>query len=665
MGADLRMIFGAAGFDSTKYDAPAQDAVAEFLQYLSVHDLSPGSIKPDGQLHRFADGPKDHGKSGWYVFHADGIPAGAAGSWRRDISLTWSHRNGVGYSPEEIERNNLRMAQHRAAALAERQQSWEQAAETAARFIAGCQPADAAHPYLAKKRVGVHGVLQAADGRIIVPRVDACGRVWSWQGIDADGGKRYMPGGRAKGTFHVIGGPVGSLIYVAEGYATAATVHEATGKPVAVAFDAGNLKDVATSLRAAHPGAAIVIAGDVDESGVGQKAAHEAAVAVAGRVLLPVFAAPGADCTDWNDLAVAEGLHVVKRQMDAAQPRPLLIGLSDMLAEARAPEWTVRGVEERNTIGVTFGEPGAAKSFFELSKSLAIAHGMPWVGRKTTRGVVVYVAGEGQGGLAKRIMAWHLHHGIETAPALFWATRHRVTMMVPEEASSLRVAISALAEKHGRIDKIVIDTLARNMGGDENSTADMSAFIDAVDMHLRVPFGAAVTIVHHTGWAALDRMRGSRALEAASDTACSVARDAAGIVTVESKRMKDGEPFDPMYFRLQSVPLPGMLDDEGNPLSSAVLISTESPDDVMAGLRPQDRRALEWLRGEFLRIGMTLKEQGRDPASASVEWRGWKEATHKAGIWTGDRAVFSRIGERLEAAGLVARDGVFVKLTNS
>lgn len=128
--------------------------------------------------------------------------------------------------------------------------------------------------------------------------------------------------------FAIRGTPGSSLIGIAEGFATAASVHEATGFPVAVAFDCGNLLPVAGALRKRYPGARIILCADDDWQRVNQQTgepenigiikAHEAAEAVGGIVAAPRFGADrsGRD-TDWNDLARSAGPEAVRRQIEA------------------------------------------------------------------------------------------------------------------------------------------------------------------------------------------------------------------------------------------------------------------------------------------------------------------------------------------------------------
>ena len=183
--------------------------------------------------------------------------------------------------------------------------------------------------YLTRKDVQAYGVRFASDGCVLVPMVDTAGKLWNLQRIapskPANGGtdKLFLKGGRKSGLWHWCGDPAGALVLVAEGYATAASVHQATGRPVAVAFDAGNLPHVAKALHQAHPAALIVICGDDDlqtfaEKGhnPGRDKATAAARAVAGLAVFPERLPAGA--SDFNDLHAAAGLDAVRLLIDAA-----------------------------------------------------------------------------------------------------------------------------------------------------------------------------------------------------------------------------------------------------------------------------------------------------------------------------------------------------------
>jgi putative DNA primase/helicase len=165
------------------------------------------------------------------------------------------------------------------------------------------------HPYLAGKGVKAHGIRRSGE-RLLIPVADAAGTLHGLQAIGPDGSKRFNAGASVGGHFHLIGTPAARL-YLCEGYATGATVHEATGAAVAVAFHAGNLKAVALVLSEAYPGAELVVCADDDRHTAGNPGltqARAAAAAVGGLLVVPRFRRPGPRETDFNDLASAEGL---------------------------------------------------------------------------------------------------------------------------------------------------------------------------------------------------------------------------------------------------------------------------------------------------------------------------------------------------------------------
>ncbi len=190
--------------------------------------------------------------------------------------------------------------------------------------------------YLARKGVANYGGRfdPNGNGTLALPMQDTRGRIWGLQLIRGPNRpkhkleKEYFPRGLAKqGHFAPIGGIPrrGDVLLIAEGYATAASLHQATGLKAAVAFDAGNLRPVAQSLHLAYPGVRFLICADDDyrtAGNPGTKAATEAAHAVGGHWLAPVFAAERPmdgkkGPTDFNDLAHAEGLPAVRAQVEA------------------------------------------------------------------------------------------------------------------------------------------------------------------------------------------------------------------------------------------------------------------------------------------------------------------------------------------------------------
>lgn len=105
--------------------------------------------------------------------------------------------------------------------------------------------------------------------------------------IDTEGVKRFLSGGKKAGCFYWLGSEATDKIIVCEGFATGASLHKHTGKSVVIAFDAGNLKKVAEAVRVISPTIEIIIAADNDESGIGEKKAREAALAINGKYIIP------------------------------------------------------------------------------------------------------------------------------------------------------------------------------------------------------------------------------------------------------------------------------------------------------------------------------------------------------------------------------------------
>jgi putative DNA primase/helicase len=299
------------------------DPIAQFRAALSRAGLTPPEmIVADGKLRRFATNGRRDDDSGWYVLYDDGIAAGAFGDWRSDINEKW--RADVGRELTHTEAKAIAERMERARANREQVEAQRRtdAAERAGDIWRRASPAPADHPYLVEKGVAPNGLRIYAgsllirdvdcDGALVLPLKDGGGTLHSVEFITATAEKRYLPGGQSAGCYHLIGEPA-QVLCVAEGYATAASVHAATGYAVACATNAGNLKAVASALRASFPLARIVIAADNDSSGVGEREGEEAAKAVGGVVAMP--AEVGAD---WNDIHQIYGAEAVRTGIESA-----------------------------------------------------------------------------------------------------------------------------------------------------------------------------------------------------------------------------------------------------------------------------------------------------------------------------------------------------------
>ena len=143
----------------------------------------------------------------------------------------------------------------------ERQNAQNIIAQKCQRYFADRYPASSAHAYLKNKGVEQFGLHESSYGTdLLIPLQNKDGEIRSIQYIAEDGSKRFETGGEKKGCFHLIGKLAENSppILVAEGYATGASLHQATGLPVAVAFDAGNLKPVAVALTSSNTACPII-----------------------------------------------------------------------------------------------------------------------------------------------------------------------------------------------------------------------------------------------------------------------------------------------------------------------------------------------------------------------------------------------------------------------
>lgn len=258
----------------------------------------------DGDIHRFhVPGDKPGTLNGWYCLFADGIASGAFGSWKTGGTSTWCSREPV--DAREAEQVRQRIEQARRQREAEQQQRQSKAADLAQRWWRDARRANPEHPYLVTKQVRSYALRQRGDD-LLVP-LYAGGVLVNLQRIAPDGDKRFLYGGRIKGTYSPLGRVTpGKPLCICEGWATGATLHE-SGYTVACAMNAGNLKAVATALRGRYPDMEILIAGDDDrntDGNPGRAAANAAALACLGLVTFPEWPVDSPpSLTDFNDLA--------------------------------------------------------------------------------------------------------------------------------------------------------------------------------------------------------------------------------------------------------------------------------------------------------------------------------------------------------------------------
>ena len=293
----------------------------------------------------------------------------------------------------------------------------------------------------------------------------------------------------------------------------------------------------------------------------------------------------------------------------------------DTYHEYAETEWLVEGILETNSLSQLFADPESYKTFLAIGISCAIATGTPWLDHEVTQGGVLLVVGEGVRGLNKRFRAWSVENDIPLDDAPLFYSERSADLMTATSANDVVDAISgAVGDKS--IQLIVIDTLARNMSGNESSPEDMAKFIGIVDRQIRQALNCSVMIIHHPGVHDKTRGRGTNALKGAVDTDIRVHHPDRDIyprtVLMECMKMKDEERFDSIALDFKVVDW-GLVDSRGKPITSGALVSSEySPDHFgvkSLGLGKRAQMALRSLEAELARQG-----------SDSVLLQAWKDA---------------------------------------
>lgn len=261
---------------------------------------------------------------------------------------------------------------------------------------------------------------------------------------------------------------------------------------------------------------------------------------------------------------------------EVRERRRLLVSVDEMLARPRVPNWLVTGILEKHTLGMLFGDPGVGKSFVALGWALSIASGVPWQGREVAHGPVVYVAGEGFGGLSRRADAWRRHAQVSRSGVPIHFTERAVAFNDPTAIGELQGEIDALSAPPVLI---VVDTLSRATPGlDLDKAKDMNSFVGACD-RLRDKYQCAVLVVHHSGHGDKNRAMNSIALKGAVDFEAGVKREGDDTLRLASTKAKDAEPFDDIVLRFTPVQLDPIGGDPNTPpklQTSVVLIECDA-----------------------------------------------------------------------------------------
>ncbi len=297
----------------------------EFAQHCRANGLDVDTPIMDGQIHRVPLIGKPGGKDGAYCGYLDGVPSG----WSQNYVTGEKSKfvsSGVQLTEEEKAKQRAEHARKLQEREAKRQRDYDVAANNAKRVLNNSFEADKNHAYLQEKGIKPYIAKQNNYGQLVVPVQNIHGDIRGIQFIEVNGSKKFLIGVEKKGNFALLSEEAKdvSKVLVCEGFATGASLHEATKLPVVVAFDAGNLEEVSKALAEKYTGIEITVCADNDhykDNNVGLECAKKAALAVNGKLVVPQFTKEeqARKLTDFNDLHKAEGLEAVKRQVSQAR----------------------------------------------------------------------------------------------------------------------------------------------------------------------------------------------------------------------------------------------------------------------------------------------------------------------------------------------------------
>lgn len=389
----------------------------------------------------------------------------------------------------------------RVTAIAAAKRRWERA-----------KPVDGAQAYLERKQVAPSGARMDGDN-LLVPMWDSEGEVVNVQSIAPDGTKRFHTGCPTVGARFYIGIGWGKAI-ICEGFATGASVYEATADRVVVAFSQGQVENIARELIAA--GVGVVIAAD--------RKALDAMTRLGEALDVPVIAPPVLEKgDDFNDQMIEQGVDAVaatfrqglidyaNRPEPAPAPPTCAISFVDAMDfnEADIPlrPWIIPGALLAGSTHILAAPGGTGKSVFTLQMALMLAAGKPWAKwtpKKKCR-VLVINAEDDIAEQRRRMVAARtvMGFGADRGMIMLADAPDNILMAQTDAAKKAQVATPLVDElvaviRHHQIDVVIVDPFAETFDGDENSNGDTKWAMKIWRDKIARPTGCAVYLVHHT-----------------------------------------------------------------------------------------------------------------------------------------------------------------------
>lgn len=295
-------------------------------------------------------------------------------------------------------------------------------------------------------------------------------------------------------------------------------------------------------------------------------------------------------------------LSQVEQQRKSPGSRLPLLKLAELKEQAARITWLVKHVIPAESVGLMFGGSGTFKSFIAIDAALHVAHGLPWMGRKTRKGQVLIIAAEGGAGMWGRIDAWHRARGLK------WSDADVMVLPVAVDlaADAWRVVDAAQA-RGGAPVLVVVDTLSQTFTGEENSANEMAGYLRELGLRFRALWQCCVMVIHHSGHQQTERPRGSSAIKGNVDFMLGVHRDEREMLaTLSCEKQKDGDLFADAMFALAVQQLG--VDEDNDPITSLVARHLGTEEEVQEA---REREAAAGRGGRNYAL-MNLVQNGMD-----------------------------------------------------
>jgi len=316
------------------------------------------------------------------------------------------------------------------------------------------------------------------------------------------------------------------------------------------------------------------------------------------------------------------------------------------IIEVKAISWVIKGHIEAHSFICIYGDSGSGKSLFAIEQAACVATGTPFYGIPVKQGPVIYLAGEGHSGLARRFEAWSIARGVSTKGAPIFLSEGSIALTKPTTMGQVCSALEKLIKEIGQDPLLVIlDTWSRVLGGDDSAPSDAAAGVAVLD-GLRAQYGNfAVIVIHHEGHQK-GRGRGWSGLRAAVDMEYRVERGADGLLRLECTKAKDTEPTKPMAFQFIGVELP-IKNESGETVTSAVL------DRVDWESEPKAVKEIAMGKNQAMALNILKRLATTGPVTVEA----WREACQTEGMI---RQRFNEAKKSLAASGILEFNSLFV-----